>query len=530
MSFRKFIASTALLFLSLTLHAEVSTSPWYLDTGMRYWLGLNQFSFDLQDVPGESLLSRLTYEDVTTSTAEAFWQLTHKSGAFFKGYVGAGSNLNGEFIDEDFPPIIADYSRTVSAQKHGHLNYFTVDFGYNLSPKESYTLSPFIGYHYWSTRYNNFGCTQTADDTTICARPLPSTMNTLSDEPSWRSLRLGLNALVKFSENIEFIADAAYLFSYLSGNDYHHLRPDIRGMFFEGTGDGVQLDMTLNWLATPKLSFGLGARWWEITTDGYSHFEETALEGQAQPVSVTQSNYGLLFQTNYRFDDVNAHSKTLDKDMPAGNPHQWGGFFVGGNLGYGMHPSTTFITPFYNAFTEALASPYTLHLEPQGFLTGGQVGYNWTNGETLFGLELDLDYSNISGVNSVSFTSAPYLNTTAIEKIDWFGTARFKLGRHISERLLPYVTAGLSLTDASIRYNQSSTFPELNPLFSSSESLMQTMAGVTAGAGLEYAVSNHLRYKLEYLYLNAGQLKFTDDGGGVNIASNILRLGVNYHF
>ena len=74
-----------------TQHIQSSTSLWYLDTGIRYWLGQSNFKWNLYDKVGEKLLSRLTYQDVTTNSAEGFWRLTHQGGVFFKGYVGAGS-------------------------------------------------------------------------------------------------------------------------------------------------------------------------------------------------------------------------------------------------------------------------------------------------------------------------------------------------------------------------------------------------------------------------------------------------------
>ena len=100
---------------------QLPTSPWYLDTGIRYWLGEGKFKWNLYDGTGKNLVSRLTYQDVTTQTAEGFWQLSHQSGVFFKGYVGGGSKQNVEFLDEDFPPNVI-YSRAKSSQKYGRLN------------------------------------------------------------------------------------------------------------------------------------------------------------------------------------------------------------------------------------------------------------------------------------------------------------------------------------------------------------------------------------------------------------------------
>lgn len=534
--FKALISALFLIFCNIACAEphEQTASPWYLDTGIRYWLGEAKFTWNLYDMVGDELLSRLTYQDVTTNTAEGFWKLRHEGGVFFKGYVGGGSNLDGTFIDEDFPPTTIPYSQTQSDQKYGRLNYLSFDLGYDLYQQTHYKISPFIGYHYWFTHYNGLGCHQTGDNPDICgASFFTDKTDTLNDNAAWHSLRLGINGEIQLLDNLNFSIDAAYTYAYLLGHDFHNLRPDIRGEFFEGTGDGVQLDMAFNWLATPSLSMGLGARWWNIKTTGYSHFEETSVQGRPQYIDTTQNNYGLLVQSQYQFDNRQKSFKYLDKDGLTKTPHPWEGFFLGANLGYGMHFNNVAVRP-YASTSEAIASfsPGLIHLQSSGFLGGGQVGYHQRYHGLLWGIEADMDDTSIAGTNSISLTPFPYLiNHSVTQQLDWFGTVRGKLGKVVSDSLLPYVTAGFSYARTELIYaaDVSSAFSE-TPELQSAHSRKETNLSWVAGAGLEYAVGDHFRYKLEYLYLDLAEPKLDSTYYALssNFASNLLRLGINY--
>ena len=519
----------------LTQQTERLSSPWFLETGIRYWLGEGKFEWNLYNIVGDELLSRLTDQNVTTNTAEGFWRLRHQDGVFFKGYAGAGSNMNGEFLDEDFPPALNIYSQTQSDQKYGRLNYFSVDLGYDLYQHERYKISPFIGYHYWLTHYNGLGCKQVADNPDVCTNfSFSSASDTLNDNAIWNSLRLGINGEIQLFENLNFVIDAAYIYAYLLGHDFHNLRPDIRGEFFEGTGDGVQVDMAFNWLATQNLSMGVGARFWQVKTEGYAHFEEASTQGRPQYTDTSQKNYGLIVQSQYRFDDSQRFT-FVDKGGLSNNAEPWKGLFIGANLGYGMYFNNASVLPFESTPTVvAEYSPLLIHLQSAGFLGGAQVGYNWVRNNVLWGIEADIDDAYIAGTNSITFVPFPYfINNSVTQQLNWFGTARAKLGKVVSNTLLPYITAGFSVANTELMYAQAVSFTPLNqPVLQNTFRKKQTMLNWVGGAGLEYAVSDHVRYKLEYLYLDLGNLALDSNYYALNsdFASNVLRLGINYHF
>lgn len=69
-------------------------------------------------------------------------------------------------------------------------------------------------------------------------------------------------------------------------------------------------------------------------------------------------------------------------------------------------------------------------------------------------------------------------------------------------------------------------------------SASDTRVGYTVGAGAEYAITNHVMLKTEYLYTDLGKLKFDngdDDGyykvsGEVKLPFHTIRIGLNYKF
>jgi outer membrane immunogenic protein len=63
-----------------------------------------------------------------------------------------------------------------------------------------------------------------------------------------------------------------------------------------------------------------------------------------------------------------------------------------------------------------------------GFIGGVQIGKNWQTGKIIYGLEGDISFSGVDG-------------------IDWFGTVRGRLGYLLSPSILAYGTAGLGFID-----------------------------------------------------------------------------------
>jgi outer membrane immunogenic protein len=168
------------------------------------------------------------------------------------------------------------------------------------------------------------------------------------------------------------------------------------------------------------------------------------------------------------------------------NMYSWAGPYLGANLGYGW------------------GSVDNNPTNPSGFVGGAQAGYNWQTGAMVFGLEGDIQAS------AADDTFAPWKYSNP-----WFGTVRGRVGYAFSNVLL-YGTGGLA-------------FGELRgETFGLSES--HTNAGWTAGVGAEFGFAPHWSAKVEYLYVDLSDSRFTITGAQNGYAFGLVRAGVNYHF
>jgi outer membrane immunogenic protein len=169
---------------------------------------------------------------------------------------------------------------------------------------------------------------------------------------------------------------------------------------------------------------------------------------------------------------------------PAG--YNWAGFYAGLNLGYewGKVSNTSG--------------------NPSGVAGGGQFGYNWQNGNFVFGAETDIQLS------SADDTFAPWKFSNP-----WFGTLRGRIG-YAMNNILFYGTGGLAYGDLK---------GELNSLDET-----KTEFGWTLGAGMEVGLTPNWSAKVEYLYMDLGSRTFSITGTDNGLSASVLRLGVNYHF
>jgi outer membrane immunogenic protein len=181
--------------------------------------------------------------------------------------------------------------------------------------------------------------------------------------------------------------------------------------------------------------------------------------------------------------------------------YNWTGFYAGINGGYGWGDST------WDGFASST--------DVSGGLVGGTVGYNWQVGALVFGVEGDIAWSDIRG----SFTNA---NCPAgcETRNSWLGTARGRLG-YAADRFMPYVTGGAAFGEVKV-----------NPTGFAGTS--DTRVGWTVGAGIEAAIARNWTAKLEYLYVDLGDVGCSALACGlptnVDARFNVVRAGVNLRF
>jgi outer membrane immunogenic protein len=202
--------------------------------------------------------------------------------------------------------------------------------------------------------------------------------------------------------------------------------------------------------------------------------------------------------------------------MPAKAPTQfyapafpWTGFYLGGNVGWGWSSGdgTLWVTGLGGV---------PLSSDGNGFQGGVQAGYNWQTGPFVVGLETDFQGSSGSGdINATGLTGTL--------KNPWFGTIRGRLG-YAQDNWLLYLTGGGLYGEANFDGTLATT-----GAFSSST----TYWSWTVGAGVETMLWDRWSAKLEYLYAGTPS-DFPSPPGTVavdgTINTNIVRVGVNYHF
>jgi outer membrane immunogenic protein len=187
---------------------------------------------------------------------------------------------------------------------------------------------------------------------------------------------------------------------------------------------------------------------------------------------------------------------------PVFSAYNWTGFYAGINAGGGWGRSSFDGTPSTGSFNTS------------GGLVGGTLGYNWQANQAVFGLETDLDWTNIRGSATCGALSCETRNS-------YLGTVRGRLG-YAADRFMPYVTGGLAY--GNIKANTTG--------FAGGS---QAKAGWTLGAGVEVAVAGPWTAKFEYLYADLGKYDCgtscsTTAPQNVKLNANIVRAGLNYRF
>ncbi|MDH6231061.1 outer membrane immunogenic protein [Mesorhizobium soli] len=185
----------------------------------------------------------------------------------------------------------------------------------------------------------------------------------------------------------------------------------------------------------------------------------------------------------------------------------WTGAYVGLNAGFGGGKFKH----------EMPGSGMSFNPQSSGFVGGVQVGYNYQIDQWVVGAEADFQGASIKG--ETEFDSGAKLGT----KLDWYGTVRARAGVLANDRLLVYATGGLA-------YGRTKTHMEA-PDAGVSDS--KTKAGWTVGAGVEYAVTDHVSLKTEYAYTDLGKARVFDSlGSGLDRKVNFhtVKFGINYKF
>jgi outer membrane immunogenic protein len=228
----------------------------------------------------------------------------------------------------------------------------------------------------------------------------------------------------------------------------------------------------------------------------------------------------------------------------------WSGFYVGAHAGYIWSEADmklagvgVFVLP---VDVERGTLPRSVSVDQDGAMGGVQAGYNMQFGMFVAGVEADVSWTDVDGD---ALYSAPdrflfpgaITNTVVKSELEWFATFRGRLGVEV-DRALIFVTGGAAVGDVTNTFsiNIPTAPPPLGPYFSPKWNQGSTEWGWTVGAGVEYALTDAISVKGEYLYYDLGdhrvhgtdgpnfQQEFIDYKFKNN--GNIVRAGVNLRF
>ncbi|MGA7233864.1 MAG: TonB-dependent receptor, partial [Xanthobacteraceae bacterium] len=188
--------------------------------------------------------------------------------------------------------------------------------------------------------------------------------------------------------------------------------------------------------------------------------------------------------------------------------YNWSGFYLGLNAGGAFGINTVSASP--GGGSASVKEP--------GFLGGAQVGANYQTGPVVWGFEADYDAST----QNKSLPAGVLTGSTS--QMPWLATLRGRFGIAF-DRYLVYATAG----GAAGELRSIANIP------AGTTNTTVTYGTWTAGAGLEYGITDNLSARVEYLYLDKGHIATGAIGPPATtitsrVQDNLVRAGLNYRF
>ena len=222
----------------------------------------------------------------------------------------------------------------------------------------------------------------------------------------------------------------------------------------------------------------------------------------------------------------------------------WTGCYIGGHVGYGKGQSSQNFQ-FDDVNNTFVGNEYyfTNNFENKGGVYGLQGGCNYQVARFVFGLEGDYSWANLH--KSYSFTDPPAADSASFSsKVDSLASIRGRFGI-AEDRVFLYATMGWGW--AKFKYS----YALLDTDTAADGGVIQRFAagsfssnadGIVLGAGVNYALTDWLILRAEYLhyafgkdFLLAPSFPFSDTGPGLNDHVtlkdvDVIRVGADWKF
>lgn len=246
------------------------------ELGARYWAstGMTRWAHNAQGANPAlgNPTSILTYDNLDASIGELYARAGFAERGFVKGNFGLGRINTGNFDDEDYFAGQVKFSDTTSSVKGDRVVYAGIDLGLGVwrsRGSDETALAVFAGAQRWTERVNAYGTTATVGGVPNFTNNVP----VISNEVTWTSLRLGLEARSRLGRGVRLTGEVALIpYTRMRNEDSHYLRQSpndlgpVPNVINEGEGVGVQAEFELRRSFYEDYELALGGRYWRLKT------------------------------------------------------------------------------------------------------------------------------------------------------------------------------------------------------------------------------------------------------------------------
>jgi outer membrane immunogenic protein len=229
---------------------------------------------------------------------------------------------------------------------------------------------------------------------------------------------------------------------------------------------------------------------------------------------------------------VPASAADLRAPRPAAAPaavmpiYNWTGFYIGAHVGWGhTDKEWTHTDPVIDLLF------IDRHGKADGFLGGGQVGFNWQTGALVLGVEGQFSWVDWEKRDHCFGAVGSAFEVHCGHSVDWVATLAARIGFAAANWLF-YVKGGVAFADENFHVH--------SPLFATTvHSNGDHEVGWMVGAGIEYGFTPNWSAKVEYNFMDFGDstVHFRDATGlifddriKIDQQVHVVKFGINYRF
>ena len=204
--------------------------------------------------------------------------------------------------------------------------------------------------------------------------------------------------------------------------------------------------------------------------------------------------------------------------------YNWSGFYVGIQGGYSWERDQ--LTEYATAGRIPLGVQFRYGTD--GAVGGAHLGFNYQFGSLVLGAEADIEApSGRGGVNEPGGRNPFDPGRVGRGKRDGPASVRGRIG-YAFDRFMIYASGGVAFTTFDYHY--------YNPVLRMGEGTSMDRTGWTAGAGVNYAMTDRLIFGLDYRYTDFGKFDYIAQSAFLGLTAeqkpthHTLRASVAYKF